>query len=812
MIGNSEFEQADSTSSLYRLITSQARDIILLMHKGGSIIEANEAAVKAYGYQYDELLRMNISNLRDPSTLAEMPRQMLQADAKGILFETHHKRKDGSLFPVEVSSRGTTIDGKRVLLSIIRDITEREQGRKALHESEKRYQEVFDNTTDCIFLIDVTAEGRFKYSSFNKAVESEFSIALDDVAGKYIEDVIPAGAADIVAANLIRVLEVGTTLTFEEEFYMQGGIQSFLTVQIPVRDARGRIHRIICIAHNITERKHAEERLRKANRNLIALIRCNEALIHAANEAELLSDICRIIVETGGYKMVWVGYAEQDVEKTVRPAACWGKDDGYLDAVKITWDESETGRGPVGCAIRSGKPYVCRNILTAPSFSPWRIHAASRGFCAAIAIPLLTEGRTFGSLNIYSTEGDAFDDTEVEMLVDLAGNLAYGIKSLRAQAERAHARQAIQESENLYRTVFENTGTAMIIIDEDTYISLSNYKFELLFGYRKDEIVGKMSWTELISKDDLENALFQHKLRRINPEQALRSYEIRVRDKMNNIHDILLHVDLIKGTKRSVASLTDITEIKKAEQKLKHYSGQLEGLVQERTQQLRDKERLAAVGETAMMIGHDLRNPLQAVVTTIYLAKAKLECLSLADWMNLDRLGLMDDLATVEKQSEYMNKIVSDLQDYARPLRADMRTQNLSAFVNDVLAGVRIPPDVDVRRNIDEQLAWTVDPILMDRVLVNLFNNALQAMPQGGILTIDASKTCHQIILTIADTGVGISPEILPRIFQPLMTTKSKGMGIGLVVCKRLLEAQGAEIKIESEPGLGTVVIIKITS
>jgi signal transduction histidine kinase len=100
----------------------------------------------------------------------------------------------------------------------------------------------------------------------------------------------------------------------------------------------------------------------------------------------------------------------------------------------------------------------------------------------------------------------------------------------------------------------------------------------------------------------------------------------------------------------------------------------------------------------------------------------------------------------------------------------------------------------------------------MDRILTNLFNNALQAMPQGGILTIDASKTCHQIILTIADTGVGISPEILPRIFQPLMTTKSKGMGIGLVVCKRLLEAQGAEIKIESEPGLGTVVIIKITS
>jgi PAS domain S-box-containing protein len=683
MIDNSESKQADSTSSLYRLITSQARDIILLMYKCGSIIEANEAAVKAYGYQYDELLRMNISDLRDPSTLAEMPWQMLQADAKGILFETQHKRKDGSLFPVEVSSRGTTIDGKRVLLSIIRDIT---------------------------------------------------------------------------------------------------------------------------------ERKRSEERLRKANRNLVALSRCNEALIHAANEAELLANICRIIVETGGYQLVWVGYAEQDAEKTVRPAAYWGKDDGYLDAVKVTWDESETGRGPSGCAIRSGKPSICRNILTAPSFRPWRDNASRRGFCSSVAIPLIAESRTLGTLNIYSTEENAFDGAEVEMLEDLAANLAFGITSLRAHAERAQARQVIQESENLYRAIFENTGTAMIIIEEDTYISLSNFEFEMLFGYRKDEIVGKMSWTELISEGDLENALFQHKLRRIDPEHALRSYEIRARDKMNNIHDILLHVDIINGTKRSVASLTDITEIKKAEKKLKHYSGQLEELVQERTQQLRDKERLAAVGETAMMIGHDLRNPLQAVVTTIYLAKAKLECLSLSDWMNLDKLGLMDDLATVEKQSEYMNKIVSDLQDCARPLSLDKRTQNLSAFVNDVLAGVRIPQNVEVQRNIDEQLAWTVDPILMDRVLINLFNNALQAMPQGGILTIDASKTCHQIILTIGDTGVGISPEILPRIFQPLVTTKSKGMGIGLVVCKRLLEAQGAEITIESELNHGTVVIIKIAS
>ncbi len=129
---------------------------------------------------------------------------------------------------------------------------------------------------------------------------------------------------------------------------------------------------------------------------------------------------------------------------------------------------------------------------------------ARRGFCSAIAIPLITENRTLGVLNIYSTEENAFDEEEVEMLVDLAGNLAYGISSLRAHSERAHVQEALHESENMYRAIFENTGTAMIIIEEDTRISLANLKFEMLFGYRKDEIVGKMSWTELIIEEDLE--------------------------------------------------------------------------------------------------------------------------------------------------------------------------------------------------------------------------------------------------------------------------------------------------------------------
>ncbi len=145
VIDITEHKKAESILERYQLISKYAQDIVLLMGRDGCIIEANEAAINAYGYTHDELLSMNIFDLREPETLEKISKQMQLADSEGILFETNHKREDGSTFPVEVSSRGTMIEGRRVLLSIIRDITERkrleEELRIAWDELEQRVQE-----------------------------------------------------------------------------------------------------------------------------------------------------------------------------------------------------------------------------------------------------------------------------------------------------------------------------------------------------------------------------------------------------------------------------------------------------------------------------------------------------------------------------------------------------------------------------------------------------------------------------------------------------------------------------------------------
>src|SRR5579871_6384410 len=161
--------------------------------------------------------------------------------------------------------------------------------------------------------------------------------------------------------------------------------------------------RITTLAEN-----RVQDQLRRSNRALVALSNCNQALIHATDESALLQQICQLIVEKAGYLLCWVGYAEHDEAKTVRPVAQVGFDENYLMTSHITWADTERGRGPTGTAIRTGQPALCRNMATDPQFIPWRTAALKRGYASSLAIPLTTESTTIGSLTIYAAETDAF--------------------------------------------------------------------------------------------------------------------------------------------------------------------------------------------------------------------------------------------------------------------------------------------------------------------------------------------------------------------------------------------------------------------
>jgi len=241
---------------------------------------------------------------------------------------------------------------------------------------------------------------------------------------------------------------------------------------------------------------------------------------------------------------------------------------------------------------------------------------------------------------------------------------------------------------------------------------------------------------------------------------------------------------------------------------LKEYSEHLEDLVNEKTRQLQESHRMAAIGETAAMVGHDLRNPLQAAVNTLYLAKETLGSMKLDE---KDRSSLDEYNARLSKYLAYMNRIVSDMQDFARPLTPDYAWVDLRRLLSDSLNTITVPKGVDVSMDVAESFPLVrVDPLLTQRLSTNLANNAVQAMPDGGSLRISADLSGGSLTLKFSDTGVGIPDENLNKLFHPLFTTKSKGSGLGLSICKKIAEAQGGTIAVESKVGTGTTFIVTI--
>jgi PAS domain S-box-containing protein len=206
------------------------------------------------------------------------------------------------------------------------------------------------------------------------------------------------------------------------------------------------------------ERKRAEEKLGRLNRTLQTLYQCNQALVRATEEYELLRSVCRILVEVGGLRMAWVGYREFDENKTVRPVAQAGYESGYLERVNITWADSDRGRGPMGTAIRTSTTSWCRNILTDPNMGLWRAEALMRRYASSISLPLMSHGEAFGALALYAEEPDAFTESTIGQYTDLANNLAYGVMALRTREERERAENEIRElNASLEKRVTERT-------------------------------------------------------------------------------------------------------------------------------------------------------------------------------------------------------------------------------------------------------------------------------------------------------------------------------------------------------------------
>ena len=366
-------------------------------------------------------------------------------------------------------------------------------------------------------------------------------------------------------------------------------------------------------------------------------------------------------------------------------------------------------------------------------------------------------------------------------------NIDHLLALISQVAERKQVEDLLKESERKYETIFETTGTATAIVEEDLTLSLVNTEFEKLSGYSKEEIEGKKSETEFVIEDDLVRAKEYHHLRRVDPSAVPEGYEFRFIDREGRIKDIHITANVIPETKKCVVSLLDITERKKMQA------------------QLIQAEKLSAVGTMAAGIAHELLNPMMGMLNFA------LYCLEHTVEDDPRHAALQD----IERETRRCADIVNNLLTFSHTGKQgekEYQQESLATIIDRVvrLLSYRIEThNISLSQHIDEgtREVW-MEASSLQQVFLNLISNALDAVEEAEKkeIRVDVHRDGEFIEAIITDSGRGISAENLGKIFDPFFTTKpvAQGTGLGLALSRNIILEHEGSITCESKPGVGT--------
>ena len=345
--------------------------------------------------------------------------------------------------------------------------------------------------------------------------------------------------------------------------------------------------------------------------------------------------------------------------------------------------------------------------------------------------------------------------------------------------------EELLESEKRYSVLVEEASDGVVIL-QDERIAFTNKKGAELIGYSKDELLG-VPFEKLVSE---KHRLIVEKRyeKRLRGEKLPEALEIELIAKTGEYVPIELTGALVRsqGRPADLIIIRDIRERKRMEEQRSRI------------------EKLATMGELATMVAHDLRNPLTSIRNAGYYIKntcpyrTNTECKTTLEMLNI-----------IEQETIFANNIINDLLDFAAKRPLQKKRQNINEIIEDSLTKGNIPRNIEVKRNFKKAIIG-VDEKQLERVFLNLIKNAVQAMPHGGKLAVTTKETKDNVEIIFADTGVGISEENISKLFTPLFTTKAKGIGMGLAICKNIVEQHNGTIEVKSKPGQGTTFTIKL--
>lgn len=909
-------QQIKESEQKFREIFDSTTDAIMIdaiTEEGGRIIDCNRQTLEMYGYSSkEEILHLNIGDLSAnvyPYT-EDIAQQKIAEAIRGEIptFEWLAKKKNGQVFWVEVTLKKTILAGQERILAIIRDIDERKKAEKELKESEERYRNLAESTQDLIALHDM--DGIILY--VNQAVINISGYTQEEIIGNNILMFVPRKyRRSIYERHAKRLSGYSGIELYETEFINKFG--TLIPVQVTstpiVKD--GKIISIMIVAHDLTQRKIAEELLIKNKERLDAAI---AILQYDAKDAhELFEYVLEKALQLTGSKIGFILNYDADEKKFVLNA--WSKEvmhectmiekpeEYYLDTAGI-WAET----------VRQARPIVINNYK--------EDNPLKKGYPEGhvdidrfLGIPVFRNKEIVATVGVANKETDytEMDVLQLTLLMDAAWK----------SYERMQVTGALAESEEKFRTLADSSPMAIMMYQDDTFVYV-NKAAEQISGYSFEE-VGHLNFWFLVHPEDKE-MLINKAQRRGQGGQGLDSYEFRIISKDGQVKWVYITSATVqyKGKPAGLVSVLDITDRKKAEEALFEEKEKLritlqsigdgviatdtDGrvvIINETAQQLTGYSQVEATGKhlsEIFTIVHELsakplENPVDKVLSTghvyelsnhtVLVAKdgtrrviadsaapikdkagnivgvvlvfrdmteklqlieqiqraQKLESLGLLaggiahDFNNIlegvfGYIGLASAYVSDSTVSEMLANALKSIQ-RAKGLTGQLLTfskggqpvkkvQSIIPLLQDTVQFAISGSNVKAQFSVDDNLDYAeIDYNQISQVIQNIVINAVQAMPMGGIITIGAGNISfaegeHPLLqgdyirVTIADQGIGIPKEVLPKIFDPFFTTKSMGQGLGLATSYSIIARHQGTIEVESEPGKGTTFYIYI--
>ena len=695
---------------------------------------------------------------------------------------------------------------------LVRVALERDRAEAALRTSQDRFQELAQNLDHVFYNIDArTNQLLYVSPAYERLWGNTCQSLLDDPAS-YARAIVPHDRPMLALTR--RSNRAGQRSEVEYRILgPDGQIHWIRDNSYPVFDAHGELERIVGTALDVSASKRADLALSRTHRALQMVSRSSNAINRVHDEAALLTQVCRVAVDMGNYRMAWVGYARHDQAKSIEVMSHAGHDSGYLETIALSWREhSITGNGPAGQALRTGSVQQRGNISAATDFF-WRDAALARGYGSCIALPLIGERGAFGVLCLYGSEPETAGAEEIGLLQELADNLAFGIGTLRERLERRRsqeeARQAmvkISEQASLMDQAYD----AIMVRDLDGRLRFWNKGAERLLGWRSEEVLGKTMRYKMYCEPEAILAATQ----RLQASQEPWAGELErfAKDGSRVVVDArwsMLHDEY--GQPNGMLDIsTDIRERKRAHEEILQLNASLEVRVNQRTAELAQaNEQLEAFSYS---VSHDLRSPLSAI----------------AGFSNLLEKSLAKSAAPGDPQTErqhhflrrissgvaQMGELIDGMLLLAQVSRATVREESvdLSAMALELLAGYEVREPARVTRfEVTPGLQARGDPRLVRQVLDNLLGNAWKFTRAKDVAEISVGRAPASAgaepVYVVSDNGAGFDMAHAEKLFGAFQRLHSAaefgGTGIGLATVQRIVARHGGRVWAESAPGEG---------